>query len=120
MKRIAIALLLGVSIPAMAADTGLSGNWKLVSDIAGTTRQSNCTFTQDGAKFMGECKREEHTTQLTGSVSGKSVHMTAKSEYEGSPIDLTYEAKFVDDNTIKGTVDVQPVNAQGTFTLTKQ
>ena len=120
MKRIAIAILLGLSIPAMAADVGLSGSWKLASDIGGTTRESACTFTQDGAKFTGECKREDHKTQMTGSVSGKSVHMTGKSDYEGTPIDLTYDAKVADDGTIKGTVDVQPFNAQGTFTLTKQ
>jgi|SRR5271168_1844665 len=119
MKRIAIALL-GLSIPAMAADAKLAGDWKLVSDVGGTTRESACTFTQDGSKVTGDCKREDHTTHLAGTVTDKSLHMTAKSEYEGTPIDLTYDATFADDKTIKGTVDVQPFDAQGTFTLTKQ
>jgi hypothetical protein len=119
MKRIAIALL-ALSIPALAADAKLTGDWKMVSDIAGTTRTSACKFTQDGDKVEGVCKREDHTTNLTGTITDRSVHLTAKTDYEGTPIDLTYGAKFSDDKTIEGTVDVQPMDVQGTFTLTKQ
>jgi hypothetical protein len=68
----------------------------------------------------GVCKREDVTREFSGTVDEKGVHLTAKAEYEGTPIDLTYEAKFIDDNTIQGSVDVEPVGAEGTFTLTRQ
>ena len=119
MKWIAVTLL-AFSIPAMAAGAKLSGSWKLVSDINGTTRVSACTFTQDGANVKGVCKREDVTREFSGTVDEKGVHLAAKAEYEGAPIDLTYEAKFVDDNTIQGSVDVEPVGVEGTFTLTRQ
>jgi hypothetical protein len=121
MNRTAIAVVFAAfSATAWAADASLAGSWKMVSNINDTTRESLCTFTQDGAAFHGECKREGRTTSFTGTVADKAVHMTAKSEYEGTPIDLTYEASFADDGSVKGSVDVQPFGAKGTFTLTKQ
>ncbi len=119
MKWIAVTLL-AFSIPAMAAGAKLSGNWKLVSDINGTTRVSACTFTQDGANVKGVCKRDDVTREFSGTVDDKGVHLAAKAEYEGTPINVTYEAKFVDDNTIKGSVDVEPADVEGSFTLTRQ
>ena len=121
MNRIAIAgMFVAFSASAWAADASLAGNWKMVSNINDTRRESDCTFTQDGTGFKGECKREGRSTSFTGTVAEKTVHMKAKSGYEGTAIDLTYEATVEDDSTVKGSVDVQPFNVQGTFTLTKQ
>jgi hypothetical protein len=86
-KWIAVTLL-AFSIPAMAADAKLSGSWKLVSDINGTTRVSACTFTQDGANVKRVCKREDITREFSGAVDEKGVHLTAKAEYEGTPINV--------------------------------
>lgn len=116
--------LAGVSVvclaaPAMAQDAGLSGDWTMTSQIAGTTRQSDCTFSPSGSTFTGTCKREDSTATLTGSVTKDGIHIKGTS-YNGTPIDLTYEAKQVDAATVKGTVHVDPFNVDGDFTLTKK
>ena len=109
-----------LTAPAMAQDTGLTGDWTMTSHIAGTDRQSDCTFTTTGAAFTGTCKREDSTATLTGSVDKDGVHIKGASSYGGAPIDLTYEAKMVDATTVKGTVHVEPYKVDGDFTLVKK
>ena len=110
---------LSVAAPAMAQDAGLSGNWKIVSHVDGKTRLSDCNFVNTGATFTGQCKRDDGTTLLTGSVDKAGIHMTGKSSYIGLPITLTYEAKLSDPKNGKGTVVIHPFNVQGDFTMTQ-
>ena len=120
MKRIAIAILM-FSIPAFAADPTLTGTWKLNSNIVGSKTENTCMFTQTGNDIKGDCKDANQTPlTLTGTIDDKGVHMTAKSEYSGTPLTMTYEATFADAKTINGSVHVQPYGVKGTFTLAKQ
>jgi hypothetical protein len=112
-----------LAAPAMAQDAGtykgLSGNWKIVSNVGGKTRLSDCNFVNTGATFTGQCKRDDGTTVLTGSVDKAGIHMSGKSSYIGMPITLTYEATLTDPKNGKGTIVVHPFGVHGDFTMTQ-
>ncbi|MGC1782260.1 MAG: hypothetical protein WA708_07070 [Acidobacteriaceae bacterium] len=91
-----------------------------VSNISETVSESECTLTQDGIKFTGSCRSEDSTDDVTGSVSGKEVRGSLKSNYNGIDLTITYAGQSDDGKTFGGTVDVQPMGIQGTFKADKQ
>jgi len=114
----AFALLLGSSIVAVAAPN-LTGQWSVHNSIAGNESDQQCTFVQSDTKLTGACKSEEgKDLPVTGTLEGNKITWRYDSEYNGSPLTLTYTATLDDSGRIAGSVEVDPFGVTGDFTAT--
>ncbi|MGA9040600.1 MAG: hypothetical protein WB421_08710 [Terriglobales bacterium] len=124
MKRLAIMLLFSV-LPALAADNSVSGTWKVEGNVSGYAVDRLCTFKQDGNKLTGSCHNgdsnapDEKPTPFTGDVKDKTVTWKYDVDWNGSTLTATYTGAWDGDSAMTGAIDVQPVNAAGTFTAKK-
>ena len=118
MKRLlATSILLCASSAFAAGATSLTGHWTIHNSIAGNESDQACTLTQTDNKITGSCKSaEDKDLPVTGSVDGKKVTWQYESDYNGSPLTLTYTATLDDSGTISGSVEVDPFGVTGDFT----
>ena len=115
-KTLAACTLLFAS-SAFAAPS-LTGQWSIHNNIAGNESDQDCKFVQTDNKLTGTCKTEEKEVPITGSLDGSKVTWKYDSEYNGSPLTLTYTATLDDSGKIAGSVDVEPFGVTGDFTAT--
>jgi hypothetical protein len=119
MKHLAISLLLS-ALPALAADNSVSGTWKIEGSVAGYEVHRVCTFKQDGKALSGSCQEaDQKPIPFTGDIKDKTVTWQYDVEFNGSALTATYTGDWDGDSAITGAIDVQPVNAAGTFTATR-
>ena len=116
MKALLLATLL-VSSSALAA-TPIAGTWKINGDVQGYPIHETCSLTGDDSALTGTCAGEK-TVPAKASLKGNTFTLTHAGEYEGQPLTLTYTGKVQADGNIDGTIDVQPLNYDGTFTATR-
>jgi hypothetical protein len=118
MTLIASLIILGASSALAAGAPNLTGQWTIHNNIAGNESDQECKFVQTETKLTGTCKSEEKEVQITGRIDGNKVTWKYESEYNGSPITLTYTATLDDSGKIGGSVDVDPFGVTGDFTAT--
>jgi len=119
MKKVLAATALLFAAAAFAVDAPtLTGRWTIHNSIAGNESDMPCTFIQTDAKLTGSCKSNDKDQQITGSVDGKKLTWKYESDYNGSPLTLTYTATLEDAGKFAGSVDVQPFGVTGDFTAT--
>lgn len=117
MKSLLLVLLASVSMGASAADApSLAGSWKVHNSIAGNESDMDCSFTQTDNQLSGSCKSEQGTVTISGKVDNQKVNWTYKSEYNGSPITLSYAGSVDSNNKMRGTVTVEEYSVEGDFT----
>ena len=113
-------LLLSAALSSLAfADDSLAGKWQVQSNIAGNENSQTCTWTQKDADLSGTCTSEKGTVNITGTIDGKTVKWSYKSDYNGSPLTVNYEGKLESETKITGTVTVPEFSADGDFTATQ-
>jgi len=100
-----------------AAPPSLTGNWKIHIAIGGNERDQQCSFTQTDKAIAGTCDSDHGLDKVTGSVDGSKATWKFDSEYQGTPITLTYTGAFDDKGKLSGSVDVQPFNVTGDFAV---
>jgi len=115
---LASSALLFASSAFAAGAPGLSGQWSIHNSIAGNESDQECRFVLTEDKLSGTCKSGEKEVQLTGSLDGKKITWKYDSDYNGSPLTLTYTATLDDSDTISGIVAVEPFGVTGEFTAT--
>jgi hypothetical protein len=98
-----------------AAPQSLTGKWKVHIDVAGNEQDQRCSFTQTDKAIAGICDSDQGQVKVTGSVDGVKVTWKFDSEYQGTPITLTYTGAYDDKGKLSGTVDVAPFNVSGDF-----
>jgi len=103
------------SAPSPAAPPSLTGKWKVHIDVAGNEQNQQCSFTQTDKALAGTCATDQGEVKVTGSVEGNKATWKFDSEYNGTPITLTYTGAFDDKGKLTGTVDVAPFNVSGDF-----
>ena len=116
-KLLASSVLL-FAASAFAGVPNLTGQWTVHNSIAGNESDQECKFVQTENKLTGTCSGAEKEVQVTGSIDGKKVTWKYESEYNGSPLTVTYTATLDDSGKIAGTVDVDPFGVTGDFTAT--
>ena len=85
------SLFLCAATSALAAGVpNMTGQWTIHNSIAGNESEMECKFVQTEAKLTGSCKGPEKEVQITGSIDGKKVTWKYDSDYNGTPITLTY------------------------------
>jgi hypothetical protein len=117
-KLLASTVLLFASSAFAATAPSLTGQWSLHNSIAGNESDQQCNFVQTDNTLNGSCKSEDREVKITGSVDGNKVTWKYDSEYNGSPITLTYTATLDDSGKIAGSVEVEPFGVTGDFTAT--
>ncbi|MGA9068810.1 MAG: hypothetical protein WB424_01060 [Terracidiphilus sp.] len=110
-------LLLLASATALAATIpNLTGSWTVHNSIAGNESEMECKFVQTEAKLTGSCKGQDKEVQITGSIDGNKLTWKYDSDFNGTPITLTYVATLDDSGKIAGSVNVDPFGVSGDFT----
>ena len=100
--------------------TPMTGTWKVVGDIRGNALTPSLDLKQEGEKLTGVTKSEEGQDQdIIGQITDKGVTWQYAVEYRGSVYTLIYTGTLPEAGNIKGTITVQPVDVEGTFTATK-
>ena len=120
MKPTLIAsLFIFAATSALAAGAPtLTGQWTVHNSIAGNESDQECKFVQTETKLTGTCKGTEKDVLITGSIDGNKVTWKYDSEFNGSPLTLTYTGALDDSGKIAGSVDVDPYGVTGDFTAT--
>jgi hypothetical protein len=119
MKKIVASFIVLLASSAFAADApNLTGSWSVHNSIAGNESDQECKFTQVENKLTGSCKAGDKEVEISGSLDGKLVTWKYESEYNGSPLTLTYTGTLDDSKKISGKVDVQPFGITGDFKAT--
>jgi len=117
MKKLLVFSALLISSTAFAAGTpNLTGQWAVHNSIAGNESDQDCKFVQTDNKLTGSCKDNEKEVQVTGSIDKNKVTWTYQSEYNGTPLTLTYTGTLDDSSKIAGSVEVSPFGVTGDFT----
>jgi len=115
-KLIALSALLLASAAFAAGTPNLTGQWSVHNSIAGSESDQECKFIQTETKLTGACKSTEKEVQISGSIDGNRVTWKYESEYNGTPLTLTYKGTIDDSGKIAGSVDVDPFGVSGDFT----
>ena len=120
MKMLLIpSLFIFAATSALAAGApNLTGQWTVHNSIAGNDSDQECKFVQTDTKLTGTCKGTYKDVQITGSIDGNKVTWKYESDYNGSPLTLTYTATLDDSGKIAGSVNVDPFSVTGDFTAT--
>lgn len=114
-----LLLLMAIAIPVSAAD--ISGVWKVDGSVEDHPVTPTCTLKQAAGKVSGSCVFEEQKpSEVTGEVNANQITWKFTVEYEGTDYTLTFAGKLDADNTIKGTITVDPSDSGGDFTAKKQ
>jgi hypothetical protein len=118
LPALAFSAFLSPSAAFAAGASSLAGKWSIHSSIAGNESDMVCTFAQTDNKLSGSCKSDDKDLQITGSLDDKKVTWKYESDYNGTPLTVTYTATLGDSDKFTGTVDVQPFDVTGEFTAT--
>ncbi len=100
-------LLLGLSIPAFAADkASATGKWKWSFERNGQTMETTLTLKQDGEKLTGAVTGRNNTETAIeeGKVKDGEVSFKVTRERNGNKFTMAYKGKVTED-TIKGTIE---------------
>lgn len=119
MKPFFFSLLFAAAaaLTASAADSpSITGDWSIQMNVAGNESEMTCSFNQKDRNLTGSCKIDSGAVDITGNVADQKVVWTYKSEYNGSPITLTYYGNVESANKITGTVKVEEYGVDGDFT----
>lgn len=118
LPALAFSAFMSPSAAFAAGASSLAGKWSIHSSIAGNESDMVCTFAQTDNKLSGSCKSDDKDLQITGSLDDKKVTWKYESDYNGTPLTVTYTATLGDSDKFTGTVDVQPFDVTGEFTAT--
>ena len=120
MKKLLAASALVYTASAFAAGaSNLTGQWTVHNSIAGNESDQLCKFVLTDKKLTGSCKsQEDKDLEVTGTLDGDKLTFKYKSDYNGTPLTLTYTATLDDSGKIAGSVEVQPFGVMGDFTAT--
>jgi hypothetical protein len=93
--------------------------WTITGDVQGYPVNETCTFTTTDTALTGPCITQGKTYTATGTITGKKIIFKHGGEYNGQDLTLTFTATLDDTGKLQGTIDVDPLGVDGTFTATK-
>lgn len=117
--------LLSCAVAGAAAPANISGTWMTQTEVQGIAVNETCHLLQaaDG-KLSGTCETSGGIFKLTGTIreaaGGTSVTFTHPAAYQGEDSTVSFFGKLDDETSISGSLDLQPLNAGGSFAMKKQ
>jgi hypothetical protein len=120
MKSLLALLVLAATSGLVHAQTtpSISGNWK-IHTVMVQESNSTCTFTQKEKELTGACEGDNGKFNITGKVEGDKVTWSFKTDYNGSPLTVSYEGKLESDSKMSGSASVAELSLDGDFTAVK-
>ena len=118
MKSLILAFLLSATLLSM--DPDVSGDWAITGDVQGVGIDDACTLVQTDAKLAGSCTLVGKKYETTGSIDGKKIILKHAGEYNGDPLTLTYTGTLADDGGFSGSIYVDPLAVDGSFSAKKK
>lgn len=109
-------VILAAGTALLAAPPSVTGSWHVHLDVMGNESDAVCQFKQADTKLTGNCVTDQGSSAVTGTVEGTTLTWSYNSEYQGSPLTITYSATLGDLSKIAGSVDVEPFAVTGDFT----
>jgi hypothetical protein len=126
MKRVMVAGCLFAFVMAVggtakaAAPAAFTGTWKVAGNVQGIPVMITCAMVQTELKVTGACVDDQNKSHpMTGLVKDQAISWNYASEYEGTPIVITWTGTL--DATgakMTGTIAVDPFGVDGDFTAT--
>ena len=114
-----LTLALLTALHTAPATDSMPGIWQIVGDIAGNPVKATCVIRQSGVTLNGSCEdASSRPYPLTGEVKDGKVTFQYEVDYQGQPLTIVYSATFASPKELKGTIEVKPMGAMGTFTAT--
>lgn len=125
MKRVTVVGGLFVLVMALGgtarAATPFTGSWKIAGNVQGIPVVVTCAMVEtDDLKVTGACVDDQNKSHpMTGLVKDQAISWNYASEYEGTPIVITWTGTL-DATGVKmvGTIAVDPFGVDGDFTAT--
>jgi hypothetical protein len=117
MKSLFAVGLLSVGLLSMNGE--LTGSWKITGEVQGVPIDDACALVHADAKLTGSCMMGGKQYETIGSVDGKKVTLKHGGEYNGDPLTLTFTGVLADDGSIAGSIMVDPLNVDGSFSAKK-
>ncbi len=108
--------------PKISTGAGLkitTGAWAISADVMGYPIKETCNLNVQENSLTGSCKGDGKAYDVTGTINGAKVVFKHGGEYSGTALTDTYKGTMSDDGVLSGTLDVDPMNASGTFTAKK-
>lgn len=114
-----LTLTLLSALALAAPSDSIAGKWQIKGDVVGNPVLQECAIVQAGAVLTGSCKsRDGKPHDLTGEVKDGKITFKHAEDYDGQVITLIYTVATSVPSEFKGTIEVLPFAAQGTFTAT--
>lgn len=118
-KYVAASALLFAASAFAAGAPNLTGQWTIHNNIAGNENDQPCKFILTDNKLTGSCKsQDDKDLAITGTLDGNKLSFKYDSDFNGTPLTLTYTATLDDSGKISGSVEVQPFGVTGDFSAT--
>ena len=114
MVRLMCAVLLTATV-AFADDSRAAGSWKIDGDVQGHAIVETCKLSGPDDKLSGTCVGEK-TVDATATFDGTTLTLKHPGEYQGQALTVIFAGKMQKDGTLSGSIDVQPMGYDGTFT----
>ncbi|MES2606782.1 MAG: hypothetical protein V4603_17765 [Pseudomonadota bacterium] len=123
MKTRILLLLALLSVPVMAAEADISGDWIIDSSVGGATPiKVHCTLVQAAGKLSGTCTPEmenAEASKLTGTVSGNTAEWSYDVVFRDQPGHIAFTADSVSNDKISGKLSLSGTEAPFTATRGK-
>ena len=113
-----LALLTASTLLEAQTTASITGKWK-VHTVMVQESDSTCTFTQKDTELTGTCEGDNGKNDITGKVEGNKVTWSFKTEYNGSPLTVSYEGKLDSDARMAGAAHVGEMGIDGDFTAVR-
>ena len=118
--KIALTLFVFAAAGLSHAQTpaSVTGKWKIHTSMVQES-DSTCNFTQKDAELTGECEGDNGKYNVTGKVEGNKVSWSFKTDYNGSPLTVSYDGTISSDGKMAGASHVAEMSLDGDFTAIK-
>jgi hypothetical protein len=118
---VVVSLLFGVADTPMAAQgkVDVTGKWVFDVTTSGGSGTPTMMFKQDGENLTGTYEGQLGKANLKGTVKGQAINFSFTVDVQGQVAEVTYDGR-VEKDSMKGTVDIGPGAASGSFTAKRQ
>jgi len=118
--KIALTLVAFAAAGLAPAQTpaSVTGKWKIHTSMVQES-DSTCNFTQKDAELTGECEGDNGKFSIAGKVDGNKVSWSFKTDYNGSPLTVSYDGTISPDGKLAGASHVAEMSLDGDFTAVK-
>jgi hypothetical protein len=112
-------LLAAAALLAPAAEeASVTGQWQVHVNAMGNERDYACTFTQKDKDLTGTCRTDRGTVEISGKIEQQVVTWKYRSDYDGSPLTVSFKGKLESAGKIAGSVTAEEFGVEGEFTAT--